>query len=135
MGATTRSGDAVDERGSDQRVELRVGRGVRGHDVRAVQQDRGICAQSAAIDPQLDVGIEHFQKRIEVATARRGQERIDDPSLSREVAVGLRRVAQPAAGSAGELLGCRFGSGRAWWRRRRMARRTRRAAQMRAQRE
>jgi hypothetical protein len=83
---------------------------VRGHGVGAVQQEGGICAQSAAIDPQLDVGIEHFQKRIEVATARRGQERIDDPSLSREVAVGPRRVAQPAAGSAGELLGCRFGA-------------------------
>jgi hypothetical protein len=92
VGRHHRSGDAVDERGSDERVELRVGRGVRGHGVRAVQQERGICAQSAAIDPQLDVGIEHFQEGIEVATARSGQERIDDPSLSREVAVGLRRV-------------------------------------------
>lgn len=55
-------------------------------------------------------GIEHFQEGIEVATARSGQERIDDPSLSRDVALGLRRVAQPAAGSAGELLGCRFGA-------------------------
>jgi hypothetical protein len=41
-------------------------------------------AERAAIDPQLDVGIEHFQEGIEVATARSGQERIDDPSLSRE---------------------------------------------------
>ncbi len=103
-------GGAVHERGSDERVELRVGGRVPGHGSRPAQHERDLRAQHAAIDPQFDIGVEHLKQGIEVAVARSGEERIDDTPLPREVTVRLRRVAQAPAGAAGELLGGRFGA-------------------------
>jgi heterodisulfide reductase subunit B len=59
-------GCAVHERGSDQRVKLRVRGRMRGHGVRAVQHERTVGAQDAAVDSQSDLGVEHLQDRAQV---------------------------------------------------------------------
>ena len=53
-----------------------------GHGLGAAKNERGSGAQHAAITPELDIGIEHGDERVEVAIARSGEERIDDPMSS-----------------------------------------------------
>jgi hypothetical protein len=60
------------------------------HGLGSAKNARGFRAQHAAIDPELDVGIEHGDERVKVAIARSGEERIDDLPLSRKVRIRLR---------------------------------------------
>ena len=59
--------------------------------------DHGRCAadlprqgQRAAVDAEDHVGVEQREQRVEVAAARRRQERVDDLALARAVRVGRR---------------------------------------------
>ena len=63
----------------------------------------------AAVRPEHDIRVEQRQQRLEVAAASRGKEGVDDPTLDRDVGVGLwlRRL-DPAASPTGEL------ASRAW---------------------
>src|SRR5947209_1126873 len=67
------------------------------------QHRRYATAFRVAIDPEDDVRIEHGDQRLEVATARRGQEGIDHPPLLLQVWLGHPSGAHPPSGAAGEL--------------------------------
>ena len=56
----------------------------------------------ARVDPQHDAGIEHRHEGVEIAAARRGEERVDHLSLAGQIGVGLYAGALHAAsGPAG----------------------------------
>jgi hypothetical protein len=80
------------------------------HGLRAAKNERGFLAQHAAIDSELDIGIEHRDECVEVAIARRGEERVDDLPLSSEVRIRLRGSLHTAPGAAGQLLRGGFGA-------------------------
>ena len=55
---------------------------------------------------KVTAGIEDAHKGIEIASARGGEEGVDDPTLNGEVGVGVRRaLLDPTARSAGQLPG------------------------------
>ncbi len=73
---------------------------------RAVRDERP--RSCTAVGSQHDVRVEHRNECIEVATARRGEEGIDDLPLARAVTVGRRRGAfHPPTRPARELAGRR----------------------------
>ncbi len=79
------------------------------HGVSAAKDQRGLLAQDAAVDSQLDVGIEHGEERLEVAIARGSEERVDQLPLSHEIRIGLGEP-RTSPRAAGKLLrGC-FGA-------------------------
>jgi hypothetical protein len=101
---------AVDERRPHEWVQLGIGGRVPYHGLASAKNARGFRAQHAAIDPELDVGIEHGDERVKVAIARSGEERIDDLPLSRKVRIRLRGSPHTAPGAAGQLLRCGLGT-------------------------
>jgi len=95
---------SVDERGGHEREELRVGGRVRRDGFGAAKCQGGFLAQRAAIDAELDSGIEYRDERVEVAVAGSREERVDHLSLSREISVGFRAPLHASPRAAGELL-------------------------------
>lgn len=68
--------------------------------------------RGAAVGSQHDVGIECGVERVEVTTARRGEEGVDHLPLAGEIGVGHRGCSlHPATGSARPVLATQIGSG------------------------
>ena len=102
----TSAGGAVDERTADREPGAGPHRRLAGDRLRAVGSVREPGQPS--VGPEHDIGGEHRDERLEVAAARRGQERVHDLPLFGERGVRDRRGgAHPPAGAAGQLPGRR----------------------------
>ena len=101
--ATTTPAAPFTRAGTDERC----GQGERdrpGRDLgRAPHQGGGSRTGEPAVGPEHDVGIEHGDERLEVATPRGGEERVDHLPLTGPVGVGHGGALHPATGPAGEL--------------------------------
>ena len=102
-GTTRTPGGAVDEHRPRVRRERAVHDRVAGHLLRATEEQRGGWAPRAAVGAQHDIRMQHRDERVEVAVARRREERVDDLALAGRVAVGRRRLPHAPACAAGEL--------------------------------
>jgi hypothetical protein len=75
-----------------------------------VNDDRSAVSESAAVDPEDDVGVEHPDERLEIAVTGGGEEGVDDASLLAQIGFRFRRVLHPAPRAAGELHCRHFGA-------------------------
>ena len=90
--------------GASRVASVRLGR----HVARTVQHDGRARPRRTTVGAKHHLGIEHGDKRVEVALPRGREERIHDRALAREITVGSRRCSlHPAAGAARELS-CRL---------------------------
>ena len=80
-----------------------------GDGVGATENERGVLAEPAAIDPELDFGIEHREQCLEVAIARGGEKGIDHLPLPSKILVRLRGSPYAPRAASELLYGC-FGA-------------------------
>src|SRR5438093_4854481 len=90
------SRDAVDQRSRRRLGESPERHRLRGHGLCSANDGGQLRTRLASVGADHDVRIEHRQQPLEVALARRRQERVDHRPLAVEIGVGHRRSPDPA---------------------------------------
>ena len=104
LGRHDDTGGAVDERGTHVGRQPRERHRPARHGLRAADDDRRVGMGHPSVGAQDDVGVEHGHERVEVALPGRGEERVDDHPLAREVRIGRGRLALHAMPRAAREL-------------------------------